>query len=171
VQLAFIHAFMGNDNDSTPVRMQLGLQLHRHNERLSDLPLTHFTTHQVTDAEAGDLLILSPRPGDRDRAWHTIIIVEHTISGTEHRFVGDASWGNDLYGEKAGGIARRTLVHDTRSGEWWDVHPIDGSDANRNTKGPYAGHPIKGLYRAKQVAVTKKAATRQPAREAQEAIA
>ena len=165
MQLAFIHAFRGNDNDSPSVRLQLGLQADRHNGRPSDLSLAHFTKHKVTDAQAGDLLILSPRPGDRDRAWHTIIIVEHTVSGTEHRFIGDASWGNDLSGEKAGGIARRTLVHDTSSGEWRDVHPIDGSDAHRNAKGPYNGHPINGLYRPKPVAVKRAAATRQPVRE------
>jgi V8-like Glu-specific endopeptidase len=151
VQLAFIYAFMRSDNDSKQTRQNLGLQERRGNERLSSLPSSHFKKlTSVTDAETGDLLVLKPRDGDADRAWHTVIIVERSSSGTEHTFLGDASWGTDLYGEDAGGIARRQLVHDTATGEWWDIHPITGDEAHRNRVGPYNKHKLYGVFRAKQ---------------------
>lgn len=152
VQLAFIHAFMGSDKDTPAVRRSLGLQVRRGDERLSDLPGSHFTKVKFTDAQPGDLFIFRPRPGDADRAWHTVIVRTHTTSGTEHRFEVDASWGTDLYGEAAGGVARRTLVHDTSSGDWWDVHPLTGAEANRNSSGPYAGHIIHGMFRPRHSA-------------------
>ena len=58
-----------------------------------------------------------------------------------------ASWGTGMYGEDAGGIARRTLFFDTATGDWWDQHPLDGTTVNKNKEGPYNGHPIRGLYR------------------------
>jgi hypothetical protein len=150
VQLAFIYAFMGSDDDPTTTRLNLGLQERRGNERLSSLPSSHFRKlANVTDAETGDLLVLRPRDGDADRAWHTVIIVERTASSTEHTFLGDASWGTDLYGEDAGGIGRRQLVHDTATGEWWDIHPLTGAQAHRNTVGPYAEHHLHGVFRAR----------------------
>ena len=148
VQLAFIHAFTGSDADTPSVRKRLGLKERRGYEKLADLPRSHFTKLKVTDAQAGDLLVLKPRVGDRERAWHTIIIVAHTVSGSEHTFAGDASWGY-LYGLPAAGVARRTLMHDADTGDWWDIHPIDGSEVHRNRIGPYHEHPIHGLYRAR----------------------
>jgi hypothetical protein len=157
VQLAFIYAFTGSDDDPKKTRLNLGLQERRGNERLSDLPSSHFKKlASVTDAETGDLLVLRPRDGDIDRAWHTVMIVERTSSGTEHTFVGDASWGTDLYGENAGGIGRRQLVHDTATGEWWDIHPLTGAEAHRNTVGPYAEHHLHGVFRARQSTKTAK---------------
>jgi hypothetical protein len=151
VQLAFIYAFTGSDDDPRKTRLNLGLQERRGNERLSDLPSSHFKKlASITDAETGDLLVLRPRDGDIDRAWHTVMIVERTSSGTEHTFLGDASWGTDLYGENAGGIGRRQLVHDTATGEWWDIHPLTGAEAHRNTVGPYAEHLLHGVFRARQ---------------------
>jgi hypothetical protein len=157
VQLAFIYAFTGSDDDPKKTRLNLGLQERRGNERLSDLPSSHFKKlASVTDAETGDLLVLRPRDGDIDRAWHTVMIVERTFSGTEHTFLGDASWGTDLYGENAGGIGRRQLVHDTATGEWWDIHPLTGTEAHRNAVGPYAEHHLHGVFRARQSTKTAK---------------
>ncbi|MEO8450182.1 MAG: trypsin-like peptidase domain-containing protein [Gemmatimonadota bacterium] len=159
VQLAFIHAFMNSDNDPPKVRANLGLDGRRGNERLEDLPSSHFTKVKFVDGKTGDLFVFKPRAGDRDRSIHTVIVVDHTVNGSEHAFLVDASWGTDLYGEDAGGVARRTLMHDTSTGTWWDIHPIDGTKANENAIGPYAGHVIGGMYRAKQAAPPKKPAT------------
>jgi hypothetical protein len=41
-------------------------------------------------------------------------------------------------------------MHDKSTGIWWDIHPIDGTKVNENPTGPYNGHPIKGMYRAKE---------------------
>lgn len=150
VQLAFIHAFMGNDDDTRKVRLSLGLHERRGYEKLASLPSSHFKKVAVTDAQTGDLFVMKPRAGSSDRAWHTVIVVDHTVSGTVHTFLVDASWGTDLYGAAAGGVARRELKHDTSTGEWWDIHPLNGSEAHKNSTGPYNGHPIHGMYRAKQ---------------------
>jgi hypothetical protein len=75
--------------------------------------------------------------------------VDHLVSHDVHTFVVDASWGF-LYGSDAAGVARRRLVFDRSTGNWWDVHPIDGTKVNENPTGPYKGHPIKGMYRAKE---------------------
>jgi hypothetical protein len=91
----------------------------------------------------------SPRADSNDRAWHTVIVVERTSSSNEHTFLVDASWGVDLYGADAGGVGRRKFVHDTSSGRWWDIHPIYGTKAHENAIGPYDGHPIHGMFRAK----------------------
>jgi hypothetical protein len=90
-----------------------------------------------------------PRADSNDRAWHTVIVVERTSSSNEHTFLVDASWGVDLYGADAGGVGRRKFVHDTSSGRWWDIHPIYGTKAHENAIGPYDGHPIHGMFRAK----------------------
>jgi hypothetical protein len=150
VQLAFIFAFMGNDDDTRKVRLNLGLDQRRGYEKLASLPSSHFKKVAVTDAQTGDLFVLKPRADSGDRAWHTVIVVDHTVSRTIHSFLVDASWGTDLYGLDAGGVARRTLIHDASSGKWWDVHPINGTKAHENSTGPYNGHPIHGMYRAKQ---------------------
>lgn len=165
VQLAFVYAFLGHDNDTPAVRRKLGLHERRGYERLSDLPARHFENVAVTDARTGDLFVLKPRAGDADRAWHTVIIVDHTVVQSVHTFLVDASWGTDLYGEIAGGVARRQLVHDTDTGKWWDISPVDvpldrapcgfrsvkrGQKTCENAVGPYAGHTIMGVYRAKQ---------------------
>lgn len=150
VQLAFIYAFIGNDNDTKKVRKSLGLHERRGYEKLASLPSSHFKKVAVTDAQTGDLFVMKPRADSDDRAWHTVIVVDRTVSGTVHTFLVDASWGTDLYGEAAGGVARRELKHDTSTGEWWDIHPLDGSKAHENSTGPYNEHPIYGMYRAKQ---------------------
>jgi hypothetical protein len=150
VQLAFIFAFMGSDKDTKKVRLNLGLHERRGYEKLASLPSSHFKKVAVTDAWTGDLFVLKPRADSADRAWHTVIVVDHTISGTIHSFLVDASWGTDLYGLDAGGVARRKLMHDASSGKWWDLHPINGTKAHENSTGPYDGHPIHGMYRAKQ---------------------
>lgn len=165
VQLAFIFAFIGNDNDTRRVRRRLGLHVRRGYEKLGDLPRRHFKKIAITDAQTGDLFVMKPRPGSKDRAWHTVIVVDHIVAGTEHTFLVDASWGTDLYGERAGGVARRELVYDTSIQEWWDISPIDvppnkrpcgyervkkGDKVCENSIGPYAGHVVYGMYRAKQ---------------------
>lgn len=150
VQLAFVYAFLGSDDDSKKTRRSLGLHERRGYERLANLPTSHFLKlKSVTDAQTGDLLVLKPREGDADRAWHTVIIVDRTVAGGEHTLVGDASWGVDLYGENAGGIGRRRLVHDTATGEWWDIDPITGAEAHRNRVGPYNKHRFHGVFRAR----------------------
>lgn len=150
VQLAFIFAFMGNDSDTKKVRLTLGLDKRRGYEKLARLPSSHFKKISVTDAQTGDLFVLRPRADSSDRAWHTVIVVDHMVSGNIHSFLVDASWGTDLYGLDAGGVARRTLMHDASSGKWWDVHPINGTKAHENSTGPYDGHRIQGMYRARQ---------------------
>ena len=156
VQLAFIHAFMGSDADSPTVRRSLGLKEKRGDERLESLPPSHFKKVSLADVETGDLLVLDPRAKARDRAMHTVIIVEHTVSGDEHTFIGDASWGTEGYGHDAGGIQRRTLMHDAATGEWWDIHPLTGADEPRNSVGPYGKHKLKGFFRAIQKAPAAK---------------
>jgi hypothetical protein len=121
VQLAFIYAYTGSDDDPPRVQRNLGLHERRGWEKLAALPSRHFTTVDVLHAQTGDLFVLRSRATDSDRAWHTIIIVDHTVLGSIHTFLGDASWGVDLYGVAAGGVGRRELKHDTKTGEWWDV--------------------------------------------------
>jgi V8-like Glu-specific endopeptidase len=148
VQLAFIYAFTGSDDDPPSLRRSLGLDARRGDEVLSDLPRSHFKKVPVTDARTGDLFVLHPRAGDADRAVHTMIVLDHTVSGTEHSFVVHASWGTELYGPQHGGVEERTLKFDTATGEWWDIDPRDGSsEAWRNTVGPYKKHIINGMFR------------------------
>ena len=153
VQLAFIFAFTGKHDDarcnlaSSKFREELGLKSKRSDENLSDLPSKHFKEVGFLNGQTGDLLVLAWRQGERD--WHTVIVVDHTVSGDVHTFLVDASWGF-LYGDDAAGIARRTLEFDRSTGKWWDIHPIDGTKVNENSIGPYMGHPIKGMYRAKE---------------------
>jgi hypothetical protein len=149
VQLAFIFAFTGSDSDPARTRKSPGLHEKRGWEALRSLPDSHFTRVRVVEGRTGDLLVLKPRADSNDRAWHTVIVVERTSSAHEHTFVVDASWGVDLYGEAAGGVARRKFVHDTSSGKWWDIHPTNGTKAHENAIGPYDGHPIHGMFRAK----------------------
>ncbi|HEY4865169.1 MAG TPA: trypsin-like peptidase domain-containing protein [Candidatus Dormibacteraeota bacterium] len=153
VQLAFIYAFTGEHDDarcnlgSSKPRENLGLKAKRSDENLAALPAKHFTEVGFLNGQTGDLLVLAWRKGERD--WHTVIIVDHLVADDVHTFVVDASWGF-LYGSDAAGVARRKLVFDTSTGNWWDVHPIDGTKVNENSTGPYKGHPIKGMYRAKE---------------------
>lgn len=150
VQLAFIYAYLGSDDDPASVRTSLGLHPRRGWEKLAGLSKKHFDEVAVTDAQTGDLFVLKPRRGSSDGAWHTVIVVERTVSGTVHSFLVDASWGTDLYGTAYGGVARRTLEHDTSTGEWWDISPATGLEAHRNSVGPYKKHPIHGMFRAKE---------------------
>jgi hypothetical protein len=153
VQLAFIFAFTGKHDDarcnidSSKLREDLGLKARRSWENLAYLPKKHFTEVGLLNGQTGDLLVLAWRKGERD--WHTVIVVEHTVSGDIHTFEVDASWGF-LYGDDAAGVARRQFVHDRSAGKWWDIHPITGAKVNENSIGPYKEHPIKGMYRAKQ---------------------
>ena len=128
---AFIFAFTGSDDDPPKVRVGLGLDKRRGYEKLARLSPRHFTKVNYLDGQTGDLFVMRPRAGDRDRAWHTVIIVDHTVSGSEHTFLVDASWGTDLYGEAAGGVARRNLVQDASTGKWWDIHPLHGTRSLR----------------------------------------
>ena len=73
VQLAFIHAYRGSDDDSPSIRRSLGLHEKRGWEKLASLPRRHFTKVNVTDGRTGDLFVLRPRADARDRAWHTVI--------------------------------------------------------------------------------------------------
>lgn len=148
VQLAFIYAYKGSDNDPPDLRTDLGLLPTRGSERLSQLSSDDFQRVRVVDARTGDLFVLKPLPGSRD--WHTLIVVDHTVSGTVHSFLVDASWGVGTYGPAFGGVARRTLKYDSSTRQWWDVIPSDGSEGPRNTDGPYHRHPIHGMYRARE---------------------
>ena len=148
VQLAFIFAFTGSDNDTTATRNNLGLKERRGDENLGSLPAKHFEKIDKLDAQTGDLIIMNPRAND-DGSIHTVIIVEHTKSGNVHKYLVDASWGF-LYGDTASGISRRTFEFDTSTSEWSDIHPISGNKVFTNSVGPYKSHPIKGVYRARQ---------------------
>jgi V8-like Glu-specific endopeptidase len=150
VQLAFIYAFTGKHDDArcnlsaSALREGLGLKAKRSDENLAALPATQFTEVGFLNGRTGDLLVLAWRKGEHD--WHTVIVVDHTVSNDVHTFLVDASWGH-LYGDDAAGIQRRELVFDKAAGLWWDV--IGGKKENENHVGPYNGHPIKGMYRAK----------------------
>lgn len=172
VQMAFIYAFTGSDDDPSTRKESLGpkgkkresfgLKAWRGNENLGYLDAKHFTEVGFLNGQTGDLFVLKPKAGD----WHTMIVVDRTSSGTEHTFLVDASWGTDTYGEKYAGVARRELVYDSDSAtkEWWDISPGKvepnetiygigfkaGEKAYPNNIGPYNGHHIKGMYRAKQ---------------------
>jgi len=152
VQLAFIYAFTGQHDDarcnvgSLKLREDLGLKAKRSDENLAALPAKHFAEVGLLNGQTGDLLVLAWRKGERD--WHTVIVVDHSVSDDVHTFLVDASWGF-LYTADAAGIARRKLVYDKSTGKWWDIHPIDGTKVNENSIGPYKGHPIKGMYRGK----------------------
>ena len=151
VQLAFIHAYTGSDSDPPAVRKRLGLHEKHGWEKLASLPAAHFEKKPVLDAQTGDLFVFKPRAGDEDRAWHTVIVVDHAVSGSVHTFLCDASWGTELYLEPFGGVGRRELKFNADAGEWWDVHPGDGSDKYKNTTGPYNKHPIHGVFRPREV--------------------
>jgi hypothetical protein len=150
VQLAFIYAFTGKHDDArcnlatSALRQGLGLKAKRSEENLAALSSAQFTEVGFLNGQTGDLLVLAWRKGEHD--WHTVIIVEHTVTGNVHTFLVDASWGH-LYGDDAAGIQRRKLMFDETTKVWWDV--IDGNKENENPIGPYNGHPIKGMYRAK----------------------
>jgi hypothetical protein len=150
VQLAFIYAFTGKHDDArcnlatSALREGLGLKAKRSDENLAALPATQFTEVGFLNGRTGDLFVLAWRKGEHD--WHTVIVVDHTVSNDVHTFLVDASWGR-LYGEDAAGIQQRELVFDKAAGLWWDV--IGGKKENENPIGPYNGHPIKGMYRAK----------------------
>jgi hypothetical protein len=150
VQLAFIYAFTGKHDDArcnlatSTLRQGLGLKAKRSDENLAALPATQFTEVGFLNGRTGDLFVLAWRQGEHD--WHTVIVVDHTVSNDVHTFLVDASWGR-LYGEDYAGIQRRELVHDKAAGVWWDV--IDGNKKNESPVGPYNGHPIKGMYRPK----------------------
>ena len=150
VQLAFIYAFTGKHDDArcnlatSALRQGLGLKAKRSDENLAALPATHFTEVGFLNGQTGDLFVLAWRKGEHD--WHTVIVVDHTVTNDVHTFLVDASWGR-LYGEDAAGIQRRELVFDKAAERWWDI--IGGKKENENPIGPYNGHPIQGMYRAK----------------------
>lgn len=148
VQLAFIFAFTGNDNDTLATRNMLGLKQRRGDENLGNLPSKHFEKIDKLDAQTGDLLVMNPRAND-DGSLHTVIIVDHTKTGNVHRYLVDSSWGF-LYGDTVSGVSRRTFQFDASLSEWSDVHPVSGDKVFPGSIGPYKNHPIKGFYRARQ---------------------
>lgn len=172
VQLAFIYAYtlthdaVKCEADPTKLRESLGLHPRRAWENLAYLAgkPKHFDEVGFLNGRTGDLFVLGKRAGEND--WHTVIVVDHTKSGKVHTFVVDASWGTDTYGVKHGGVGRRKLMYDEDTKEWWDVSPgkvekgdtaagIEleaGSEAFRNTVGPYNKHPVRGMFRPKQKA-------------------
>ena len=164
VQLAFIFAFTGKHDDArcnlatSALREGLGLKAKRSDENLTALPATQFTEVGFLNGRTGDLLVLAWRKGEHD--WHTVIVVDHCAANDVHTFLVDASWGH-LYGDDAAGIQRRELVFNKAAGLWWDV--IDGKKENENSIGPYNGHPIKGMYRAKASADISKSSTHETA--------
>lgn len=154
VQRAFIYAFTLKQNITNAERKKLGLKTCIADENLyyldDDERKKHFDQFDILHAREGDLIILKPRSGDEDNAKHTLIVVEHTNTGNIHKFIVDASWGTDAYSADAGGVGRRTLCYDNSTKEWWDIHPIDESEGPKNMTGPYLGHPLKGVFRARQ---------------------
>jgi hypothetical protein len=161
VQLAFIYAYTGKDDDPPALRTGLGLHAQRTWEALRSLPAGHFTKVPIVDARTGDLFVLEPQATSGDGAWHTVIVADRKVAGAVHTFEVHASWGVDLFGVRAGGVQKRTWQHDTSTGEWWDIAPNDrkgacGKDVKRgdrtcvNKAGPYAGHRPFGMYRAKE---------------------
>lgn len=161
VQLAFIFAYTGKDDDPWNVRVDLGLEASRGNEALRHLRPAHFTAVSILDARTGDLFVLRPQATSRDQAWHTVIVAGHTVAGKVHTFEVHASWGVDMFGVRAGGVQKRTWQHDTDTGDWWDIAPNDrravcrqdvkmGDRTCVNKVGPYAGHRPHGMYRAKE---------------------
>ena len=157
VQLAFIHAYTGSDDDPRKVREDLGLKALRTAEALRDLPAKHFTRVPIVDARTGDLFVLRPQ-ADSDGSWHTVIVKNRSVSGSVHTFVVHASWGVDMFGVSAGGVGERRWQHDTSNGKWWDLAPRArtvceqavkaGEKACVNTIGPYDGHRPYGMFRA-----------------------
>lgn len=158
VQLAFIFAYTGKDDDPPGLRTDLGLHPKRGWEALRNLSATHFTKVPVIEARTGDLFVLRPQVNSSDQAWHTVIVVKRTVAGTIHTFVVHASWGVDMFGLTSGGVRQRRWRHDTATGDWWDIAPNDrrvcGQDVKRGEKacvnktGPYNGHRPYGMYRA-----------------------
>ena len=148
VQLAFIFAFTGSDNDALATRNMLGHKQRRGDENLGSLSSTHFEKIDKLDAQTGDLIVMNPRAND-DGSIHTVIIVDHTKTGNVHRYLVDASWGF-LYGDTVSGVSRRTFEFDASTSEWSDIHPVSGNKTFPNSIGPYKSHPIKGVYRARQ---------------------
>lgn len=180
VQLAFFYSIYGHDNDTPSRRRALGLDERRGSERLENLGTANFTEVGILKAQPGDLMVMNPREKsetdhsflDSDHSMHTVIVVEHKKSGDIHEYIVDASWGNDAYGSKFGGVGRRTLCYNEATKEWWDIHPGSGvkisgykfvksgtgwaivgaepvdPDFHSTAKlGPYLGHKIKGVYR------------------------
>lgn len=160
VQLAFIFAYTGRDDDPEGLRIGLGLKGQRTHEALRGLPADHFAKVPVLGARTGDLFVLRPQADSGDGSWHTVIVVDRTVSGTVHTFDIHGSWGVDLYGETAGGVAHRRWRYDTASKDWWDVAPTDweacgqrvkaGGRSCVNKTGPYDGHVPHGMYRARE---------------------
>jgi len=149
VQLAFAFMAQGKDNLTADERERLGLKRAVGDERLESLPAAHFQKVSLDDAQTGDLIVMTPRKDD-DGSMHTVIVVDHMTDRGVHKFLVDASWGR-LYGDDASGIARRTLVFDSNTNLWSDIHPVRGSSVNENSTGPYNGHGIKGVFRARQL--------------------
>jgi len=182
VQLAFFYSLYGHDNDTPARRKAVGLEEARGSERLENLGTANFTEVGILKAQPGDLMVMNPRQKsetdhsylDSDHSMHTVIVVDHSKKGDVHEYLLDASWGNDAYGAKYGGVGRRTLCYDEVAKEWWDIHPGSGAKISgykfvkagsgwaivgaqpgdpgfHSTAkiGPYLGHKIKGVYRPK----------------------
>jgi hypothetical protein len=86
VQLAFIFAFTGSDNDTTAIRNNLGLKERMGDENPGSLPAKHFEKNDKLDSQTGDLIIMDLRAND-DGSIHTVIIAEHSKSGNVHKYL------------------------------------------------------------------------------------
>jgi hypothetical protein len=151
VQLSFINAFTGSDDDPARKRISLGLAASRMNENLYWLPSAHFSKIDFIDAKTGDMMVMNPRKNS-DGSIHAVIIIDHSTKGDIHTFEVDSSWGH-MYGDDASGIARRKFIYDAATKMWSDIDPGTGDETGKNSIGPYQEHPIKGVYRAKPVSV------------------
>jgi hypothetical protein len=150
VQQAFIYAF-AKPYDLRMIQLQAspisfpektgkswGLRDSVLNENLGALDKKFFMEVGYPNAQPGDLFVLGKRPDEHD--IHTMIVVDYTVSGSEHTWVVDASWGSDAWGpalaERLEGVARRIIKFDDtqpafnagnpdNTGKWWIVHPDD----------------------------------------------
>jgi hypothetical protein len=135
------------------------------NEDLSGLAARGLVHLSMSDAQAGDLIVLKP-PTAREFG-HTLIVYDarpatpadiarlSTIGEMDavvariassplvHVFVVDASWGCNCKAAE-GGVEQRTWFEDRVSGQWVSL------EDNRHfsvSNSPYA-HPVDGVYRA-----------------------
>jgi len=138
------------------------------NEDLSGLAGRGFTRMRLSDARAGDLVVLKPVPG---QIWgHTLIVYDaHEAteadrarlaepakrdrdvaaiadSGCLHVVVVDSSWGCDGSAER-GGVQQVTWFEDRVSGRWLSIGPNELE--YRVADSPY-GHPVEGVYRLRE---------------------
>jgi len=119
-------------------------------EKLSELSRSaHFKKVKVVDGRTGDLFVLRPPVGSREPG-HTVIVVDHTVFGygphlPRRRLLG--------YGYVRKAIRRRGPAYvQVRHIEQRVVghQSCERKPEPKNTDGPYNGHLIDGMYRAKE---------------------